>query len=111
MAEYLKVKNYTGLVRDVYSNAIIREKSSEYEMYMQGQIQKRETKDEIINVVREINNLKKELNFFDSLCLKTPCNLDVNLYLWTIKNEIIKVVNNTNPIKEAFSKLFPNLFI
>lgn len=61
MAEYLKVKNYTGLVRDVYSNAIIREKSGEYEMYMQGQIQKRETKDEMINVVREINNLKKEL--------------------------------------------------
>ena len=61
MAEQLKVKGYTGLVRDVYSSAIIREKSTDYVMYMQGQIQKRETKDEMINVVREINNLKKEL--------------------------------------------------
>ena len=70
MAEQLKVKGYTGLVRDVYSNAIIREKSSEYEMYMQGQIQKRETKDEMINVVREINNLKKELREIKEFLLK-----------------------------------------
>ena len=61
MAEYLKVKNYTGLVRDVYSNAIIREKSTDFEMYMQRQTQRRENKDEMRNVIREINNLKKEL--------------------------------------------------
>ena len=61
MAEQLKVKGYTGLVRDVYSNAIIRESSSEYEIYMQRQTKRRETKDEMRNVIREINNLKKEL--------------------------------------------------
>ena len=61
MAEQLKVKGYTGLVRDVYSNAIIRESSSEYEIYMQRQTKKRENKDEMRNVIREINNLKKEL--------------------------------------------------
>ena len=70
MAEYLKVKNYTGLVRDVYSNAIIREKSSEYEIYMQRQTRRRENKDEMINVIREINNLKKELREIKEFLLK-----------------------------------------
>ena len=70
MTEQIKVKNYTGLVRDVYSNAIIREKSSEYEIYMQRQTRRRENKDEMINVVREINNLKKELREIKELILK-----------------------------------------
>jgi hypothetical protein len=70
MAEQLKVKNYTGLVRDVYSSAIIREKSSEYEIYMQRQTRRRENKDEMINVVREINNLKKELREIKEFLLK-----------------------------------------
>ena len=70
MAEQLKVKGYTGLVRDVYSNAIIREKSSEYEIYMQRQTRRRENKDEMINVIREINNLKKELREIKELLLK-----------------------------------------
>jgi len=61
MAEQLKVKGYTGLVRDVYSSAIIREKSTDYVMYMQRQTQIRENKDEMRNAIREINNLKKEL--------------------------------------------------
>ena len=47
MAEQLKVKGYTGLVRDVYSSAIIREKSTDYVMYMQRQTQIRENKDEM----------------------------------------------------------------
>ena len=70
MAEQLKVKDYTGLVRDVYSNAIIRESSSEYEIYMQRQTRRRESKDEMINVVREINNLKKELREIKEFLLK-----------------------------------------
>ncbi len=70
MAEQIKVKNYTGLVRDVYSNAIIREKSSEYEIYMQRQTRRRENKDEMINVIREINNLKKELREIKEFLLK-----------------------------------------
>jgi|TARA_B100001971_G_C17885987_1_gene380526 hypothetical protein len=70
MAEHLKVKNYTGLVRDVYSNAIIREKSSEYEMYMQRQTQRRENKDEMRNAIREINNLKNELREIKELLLQ-----------------------------------------
>ena len=70
MAEQLKVKGYTGLVRDVYSNAIIRESSSEYEIYMQRQTKRRETKDEMRNVIREINNLKKELREIKEFLLK-----------------------------------------
>ena len=70
MAEQLKVKGYTGLVRDVYSNAIIRESSSEYEIYMQRQTRRRENKDEMINVIREINNLKKELREIKEFLLK-----------------------------------------
>ena len=74
MAEYLKVKNYTGLVRDVYSSAIIREKSTDYEMYMQRQIQIRENKDEMRNAIREINNLKKELREIKELLVKKVNN-------------------------------------
>jgi hypothetical protein len=74
MAEQLKVKNYTGLVRDVYSNAIIREKSSDYEIYMQRQIQIRENKDEMRNAIREINNLKKELREIKELLVKKVNN-------------------------------------
>ncbi len=74
MAEQLKVKNYTGLVRDVYSNAIIREKSSDYELYMQRQIQIRENKDELRNAIREINNLKKELREIKELLVKKVNN-------------------------------------
>ena len=74
MAEQLKVKGYTGLVRDVYSNAIVREKSSDYEMYMQRQIQIRENKDEMRNAIREINNLKKELREIKELLVKKVNN-------------------------------------
>ena len=74
MAEQLKVKGYTGLVRDVYSNAIIREKSSDYELYMQRQIQIRENKDELRNAIREINNLKKELREIKELLVKKVNN-------------------------------------
>ena len=74
MAEQLKVKGYTGLVRDVYSSAIVREKSSDYEMYMQRQIQIRENKDEMRNAIREINNLKKELREIKELLVKKVNN-------------------------------------
>ena len=74
MAEHLKVKGYTGLVRDVYSNAIVREKSSEYEIYMQRQMQIRENKDEMRNAIREINNLKKELREIKELLVKKVNN-------------------------------------
>ena len=74
MAEQLKVKGYTGLVRDVYSSAIIREKSTDYEMYMQRQIQIRENKDEMRNAIREINNLKKELREIKELLLEKVNN-------------------------------------
>ena len=74
MAEQIKVKGYTGLVRDVYSNAIVREKSSEYEIYMQRQTKRRENKDEMRNVIREINNLKKELREIKELLVKKVNN-------------------------------------
>lgn len=74
MAEQIKVKGYTGLVRDVYSNAIVREKSSEYEIYMQRQMQIRENKDEMRNAIREINNLKKELREIKELLVKKVNN-------------------------------------
>ena len=74
MAEHLKVKGYTGLVRDVYSSAIVREKSNDYELYMQRQIQIRENKDEMRNAIREINNLKKELTEIKELLVKKVNN-------------------------------------
>ena len=70
MAEQLKVKGYTGLVRDVYSSAIIKEKSNDYEMYMARHRQIRENKDEMRSAFREINNLKKELREIKELLLE-----------------------------------------
>tara|TARA_B100000745_G_C19851576_1_gene282862 strand:+ start:194 stop:418 length:225 start_codon:yes stop_codon:yes gene_type:complete len=74
MAEHLKVKGYTGLVRDVYSSAIVREKSTDFKMYMQRQTQIRENKDEMRNAIREINNLKKELREIKELLVKKVNN-------------------------------------
>ena len=70
MAEQLKVKGYTGLVRDVYSSAIIKEKSNDFEMYMTRHRQIRENKDEMRSAIREINNLKKELREIKELLLE-----------------------------------------
>ena len=74
MAEQQKVKGYTGLVRDVYSRAIIREKSNDYEVYMARHRQIRENKDEMRNAIREINNLKKELREIKELLVKKVNN-------------------------------------
>ena len=70
MAEHLKVKGYTGLVRDVYSSAIIKEKSTDYDVYMARHRQIRENKDEMRSAIREINNLKKELREIKELLLE-----------------------------------------
>ena len=70
MAEQLKVKGYTGLVRDVYSSAIIKEKSTDYDAYMARHRQIRENKDEMRSAIREINNLKKELREIKELLLE-----------------------------------------
>ena len=74
MAEQLKVKGYTGLVRDVYSSAIIKEKSNDFEMYMTRHRQIRENKDEMRSAIREINNLKKELREIKELLVKKVNN-------------------------------------
>ena len=74
MAEQQKVKGYTGLVRDVYSRAIIREKTNDYEVYMARHRQIRENKDEMRNAIREINNLKKELREIKELLVKKVNN-------------------------------------
>lgn len=57
----LKVQGYDSLVRDTNSNAIINTNRKEYELYM-NRIKSREKQgDEIRNAIKEINNLKTEL--------------------------------------------------
>lgn len=67
MATFLKVKNHYGLVRDTYSNAIIREQGSDYDLYMASKRKSEQNKDELRGAIREINNLKKELREIKSL--------------------------------------------
>jgi hypothetical protein len=57
----LKVQGHSDLVRDTRSNAIVNTSKSEYTIYMSRVRARQEQGDEIRYVVKEINNLKKEL--------------------------------------------------
>lgn len=57
----LKVEGHDSLARDLRSNAIVNTSQNEYQIYM-NRIRSREQQgDQIRNVVKEINLLKKEM--------------------------------------------------
>lgn len=57
----LRVEGYSNLVRDLRSNAVINDSTSEYELYMRRHRIREKQHDEVRNACKEINNLKKEL--------------------------------------------------
>ena len=66
----LRVQGHGDLIRDTKSNAIVNTNKSEFNLYM-ARIKKREKQSDVIrDVVKEINNLKKEFYEIKQLLLK-----------------------------------------
>ena len=66
----LRVQGHGDLIRDTKSNAIVNTNKSEFNLYI-ARIKKREKQSDVIrDVVKEINNLKKEFYEIKQLLLK-----------------------------------------
>jgi len=63
----IKVENQPNLERDEYSQAIVNTNKSAYQIYMDRRMKAEKSQDDIINCVKEINSLKKDLKDIKSL--------------------------------------------
>ena len=63
----IKVENQPSLERDEYSQAIVNTNKSAYQIYMDRRMKAEKSQDDIINCVKEINSLKKDLKDIKSL--------------------------------------------
>ena len=70
MTEYLKVKDYPHLGRDLNSRAIVNTDVSAYETAVARAKARKEQRDELRDAVRDINNLKCEMHEIKNLLLK-----------------------------------------
>tara|TARA_B100001057_G_scaffold361567_1_gene364023 strand:+ start:14432 stop:14653 length:222 start_codon:yes stop_codon:yes gene_type:complete len=57
----LRVENYTSLVRDMRSSAIVNTNNHAFRDYMKKRSDRQKQQDEIRSAVKEINSLKAEL--------------------------------------------------
>ena len=57
----LKVKGHTHLVRDLKSQAIINIDSDAYARYMARKAKQQKKDDEVREVIRDVNEIKKEM--------------------------------------------------
>ncbi len=57
----LKVKGHTHLVRDLKSQAIINTDSDAYARYMARKAKQEKKDDEVRKVIRDVNEIKKEM--------------------------------------------------
>ena len=57
----LKVKGHTHLVRDLKSPAIINTDSDAYARYMARKAKQEKKDDEVREVIRDVNEIKKEM--------------------------------------------------
>ena len=57
----LKVKGHTNLVRDLKSQAIINTDSDAYARYMARKAKQQKKDDEMREVIRDVNEIKKEM--------------------------------------------------
>tara|TARA_Y100000813_G_C23872217_1_gene216264 strand:+ start:89 stop:313 length:225 start_codon:yes stop_codon:yes gene_type:complete len=57
----LKVKGHTNLVRDLKSQAIINTDSDAYARYMARKAKQAKKDDEVRKVIRDVNEIKKEM--------------------------------------------------
>ena len=63
----IKVENQPNLERDEYSQAINNTNKTAYQIYMERRMKAEKSQDDIINCVKEINSLKKDLKDIKSL--------------------------------------------
>ena len=63
----IKVENQPNLERDEYSQAIVNTNKSAYQIYMDRRMKAEKSQDDIINCVKEINSLKKDLKDIKTL--------------------------------------------
>ena len=66
----LKVKGHTNLVRDLKSQAIINTDSDAYARYMARKAKQAKKDDEVRKVIRDVNEIKKEMFEIKSLLKK-----------------------------------------
>ena len=57
----IKVKGHTHLVRDLKSQAIINTDSDAYARYMARKVKQQRKDDEVRKVIRDVNEIKKEM--------------------------------------------------
>ena len=57
----LKVKGHTNLVRDLKSQAIINTDSDAYARFMARKAKQEKKDDEVRKVIRDVNEIKKEM--------------------------------------------------
>ena len=57
----VKVKGHTNLVRDLKSQAIINVDSEAYARYMARKAKQQKKDDEVRKVIRDVNEIKKEM--------------------------------------------------
>lgn len=69
MATYLKVKGCDGLVRDVTTNAILNNDTTEYQRYLAQKNVNLSKKAEIERHAEEINNIKSDLSEIKQMLL------------------------------------------
>ena len=77
--QYLKVKDYTSLVRDSSSGAVINTNQSDYERYIKQKrlFQERNSQiDQINKHTEEINSIKTDLQEIKSMLLQMVKNVD-----------------------------------
>ena len=58
---YAKVKGHSNLVRDLKSQAIINTDSDAYARYMARKAKQAKKDDEVRKVIRDVNEIKKEM--------------------------------------------------
>ena len=58
---FAKVKGHSHLVRDLKSQAIINTDSDAYARYMARKVKQQRKDDEVRKVIRDVNEIKKEM--------------------------------------------------
>ena len=58
---FAKVKGHSHLVRDLKSQAIINTDSDAYARYMARKVKQQKKDDEVRKVIRDVNEIKKEM--------------------------------------------------
>ena len=61
MSDTVKVQGHTHLVRDLKSQAIINTDSNAYARYMARKAKQEKKDDEVRKVIRDVNQIKKEM--------------------------------------------------